>query len=119
MKENKESANLLTPAGDGFLSVDNKKQEALTELEHSTFTALETYSNVHRGSGHFSMVSTILYEKARDIVLEYLGLNKKNHIVIFCSPLRAEDLTEQLGQKSYRILSKSHCGFWNDLSKNL
>jgi len=110
MKENKESANLLTPTGDGFLSVDNKKQEALTELEHSTFTALETYSNVHRGSGHFSMVSTILYEKARDIVLEYLGLNKKNHIVIFCSPLRAEDLTEQLGQKSYRILSSQNIG---------
>ena len=56
----------------------NDIPEAFAELERGVHAALETYSNVHRGSGHNSMVSTHLYEQARDIVLEYLGLNKKN-----------------------------------------
>jgi hypothetical protein len=40
--------------------------------EESVFATLQTYSNVHRGSGHFPKVTTRLYEKAREIVLEYL-----------------------------------------------
>jgi selenocysteine lyase/cysteine desulfurase len=48
---------------------------AFAELERGVYAALETYSNVHRGSGHNSMVSTHLFEQARDIVLEYLGLS--------------------------------------------
>jgi selenocysteine lyase/cysteine desulfurase len=51
--------------------------EAFSELERGVQSALETYSNVHRGSGHYSMVSTHLYEQARNIVLEYLGLSKE------------------------------------------
>jgi hypothetical protein len=35
------------------------------------------------GSGHFSMVTTHLFEQAREIVLEYLGLSKRKYIVIF------------------------------------
>jgi len=48
---------------------DNKNAEAFTELERGVQAALETYSNVHRGSGHNSLVTTHLYEQARDIVL--------------------------------------------------
>ncbi len=70
--------------------------EALSELERAVHAALETYSNVHRGSGHNSMVSTRLFEQARDIVLEYLGLNKDKYVVIFCTPRRAELLKAQL-----------------------
>jgi len=43
--------------------------EAITELERGVHAALETYSNVHRGSGHNSMVTTHLFELGRDIVL--------------------------------------------------
>ena len=43
-----------------------------TELEQGVYSALETYSNVHRGSGQFSVVSTHLLEQARAIVLDYL-----------------------------------------------
>ena len=46
--------------------------EAYAELQRSIQAALETYSNVHRGSGHNSLVSTLLYEQARDIVLEHV-----------------------------------------------
>jgi len=68
----------------------NEIAEAFTELERGVQAALETYSNVHRGSGHNSLVSTHLYEQARDIVLEYLGLNKEKYMVIFGTPRRAE-----------------------------
>lgn len=53
--------------------------KAFAELELGVHAALETYSNVHRGSGHNSMVSTHLYEQARNIVLEYLGLDKAKY----------------------------------------
>jgi selenocysteine lyase/cysteine desulfurase len=83
---------------------------ATTELEQGIYAALETYSNVHRGSGHFSMVSTHLYEQARRIVLEYLGLNKNDYTVIFCSPRRAGTLKVQLDAGSYRLISSKEIG---------
>jgi selenocysteine lyase/cysteine desulfurase len=84
---------------------NNETAEAFTELERGVHAALETYSNVHRGSGHSSMVSTHLFEQARDIVLEYLGLNKSKYVVIFCTPRRAEVLKAQLKPESYQRVS--------------
>jgi hypothetical protein len=88
----------------------NEIAEAFTELERGVQAALETYSNVHRGSGHNSLVSTHLYEQARDIVLEYLGLNKDNYVVIFCTPRRAEVLKAQLEPESYQSVSSQDIG---------
>jgi selenocysteine lyase/cysteine desulfurase len=82
----------------------------IEEFEQGIYSALETYSNVHRGSGHFSMVSTHLYEKARRIVLEYLGLDKTQYTVIFCSPRRAKSLKVQLDPGSYRLISSKDIG---------
>lgn len=65
---------------------NNEVVDPFAELERAMHTALETYSNVHRGSGHNSMVTTYLYEQARDIILEYLGLKKGKYNVIFCTP---------------------------------
>jgi selenocysteine lyase/cysteine desulfurase len=79
---------------------------ALAELETGIQAALETYSNVHRGSGHNSLVTTQLYEQARDIVLEYLGLSKAKYTIIFCTPRRAD----LLKAKSYQILSSEDIG---------
>jgi hypothetical protein len=59
-----------------------KSIEALAALEQSIHTALGTYSNVHRGSGHNSLATTYLYEQAREIVLEYLGLDKAQYTTI-------------------------------------
>jgi|GEM_PF-5498047 len=58
--------------------------EALARSVHS---ALETYSNVHRGSGHFSEISTRLFEQAREVVLQYLELDRKKFTVIFGTPV--------------------------------
>lgn len=84
--------------------------EMLAELEHKVHTALETYANVHRGSGHYSQVSTVLFEQARDITLEYLGLSNNEHVVIFCTPRRARALEARLKPGSYRSLSSQEMG---------
>jgi selenocysteine lyase/cysteine desulfurase len=82
----------------------------IRELEQSVFSALETYSNVHRGSGHFSMVTTLLYEKARDIVLDYLGLVKGKYTVIFCTPARESALKALLNPVDFKGLSSRDIG---------
>ncbi len=88
----------------------NEIAEAFTELERGVQAALETYSNVHRGSGHNSLVSTHLYEQARDIVLEYMGLNKEKYMVIFGTPRQAELIITHLKPKSYQIASSQDIG---------
>jgi selenocysteine lyase/cysteine desulfurase len=89
---------------------NDKLSEAFAELEQAVFAALETYSNVHRGSGHYSTVTTSLYEEARKIVLDYLGLDKSRYVVIFCSPRKAEVLRAILKNENYHILSSSDFG---------
>lgn len=84
--------------------------EAFAELERGVYAALETYSNVHRGSGYNSMVTTRLFDEARNIVLEYLGLNKDLHVVIFCTPRSAVALVKQLKPDSFQILSSQDFG---------
>jgi len=91
-------------------SVESDSAHALIELEKGILAALETYSNVHRGSGHNSMVTTHLYEQARDIVLEYLNLSKTRYTVIFCTPRRAAILKSQLTPESYQIVSSQDIG---------
>lgn len=86
------------------------KTEVYAELERSTYAALETYANVHRGSGHNSLVSTLLYEQARAIILADLRLNQDQHTVIFCSPRRAEMFQAQLGRTSCRTVSSRDIG---------
>ncbi len=78
---------------------------ALAELERSVYAALETYANVHRGSGHFSQVSTALFEQARDITLDYLGLSRDQYVVVFCTPRRARALAARLKPGRYQSLS--------------
>ncbi len=79
-------------------------------LESSLMAALRHYSNVHRGSGHFSKVSTRLYERSAEVVLDILGLDKRNHAVIFLSPRRARMLSSKLKPGSYRLLSSRETG---------
>jgi selenocysteine lyase/cysteine desulfurase len=84
--------------------------EAYSMLEQGVQAALESYSNVHRGSGHNSIVTTHLFEQARDIILESLGLNKHRYVVIFCTPLRAATLIKQIGPESFHVVSSREIG---------
>jgi selenocysteine lyase/cysteine desulfurase len=79
-------------------------------LEHSIFTALETYTNVHRGSGIFSRITTDLYEASRDIILDYLGLEKEDYVVVFCTISRASRLFSKLSKVDYVILRDREIG---------
>jgi len=89
---------------------NNDRVEAFAELERGILEALGTYSNVHRGSGYNSMVSTHLYEQARDIILEYFGLKKGKFAVIFCTSHRAIALMAKLESKNYRYISSQDIG---------
>jgi hypothetical protein len=86
------------------------KSDVFNEIERGVHAALETYSNVHRGSGHFSMVTTNLFEKARSIVLEYLGLKKGRYVVVFCTKRMALLLSPQMKTENYRILASKDFG---------
>jgi selenocysteine lyase/cysteine desulfurase len=84
--------------------------DAFDQLEQGVHAALETYSNVHRGSGHHSMVSTHLFEQARAIVLDHLGLSKRQHVVIFGTPGTADRLAAQLRPGRYKTASSRDVG---------
>lgn len=88
----------------------NKSYQPFEVLERGVYAALETYSNVLRGSGHFSMATTHLFEQARNIVLEYLGLEKRKYIVLFCSPRGAEALKERMNPKDFQCVSVNDIG---------
>jgi hypothetical protein len=83
---------------------------AYSELEECMYAALETYSNVHRGSGHFSKVSTRLYDKSREIVLDFMGLNKRSYMVVFCTARRAPAFLKALKPGSYKTLRSNEFG---------
>ena len=66
-----------------------------SSLEKALYFALQHYSNVHRGTGHHSRISTMLYENARRSVRKHFSANR-NMVIIFCSPWRLECLLSQL-----------------------
>jgi selenocysteine lyase/cysteine desulfurase len=82
----------------------------LEKLEQTLHFALQCYSNVHRGMGHNSLISTGLYERARDVLLECLGIDC-SHTVIFCSPWRLECLLSQVRDSTdVKIVSSRDLG---------
>lgn len=58
------------------------------------YAALRVYSNVHRGTGQFSLASTELYERAREEVLRYAGLSPLRYTAVFLNPSRMAMLEE-------------------------
>jgi selenocysteine lyase/cysteine desulfurase len=110
MQKNETALNPIKPESETAPDRGRSGADAFTDLETGVFAALETYSNVHRGSGHFSVVSTSLYDRARAIVLEYLGLNKDTHVVIFCTQARANAIKKQLLPENYKCISSKDMG---------
>jgi selenocysteine lyase/cysteine desulfurase len=85
-------------------------EDAYALLENSMYAVLETYANVHRGSGPASAVTTYLYDKARLIVLTHLGLKPGDYIVVFCSPLRASLLAKTFKHNAFHMISSAEIG---------
>jgi selenocysteine lyase/cysteine desulfurase len=92
------------------MTTTNQTESAFKQLLSAVYSALETYSNVHRGSGHFSMATTRLFEHSRKVVLEYLALNKRKYVVIFCTAHRAHLLISQLEPESFKMVSSREIG---------
>ncbi|MFP4060974.1 MAG: aminotransferase class V-fold PLP-dependent enzyme [Bacteroidales bacterium] len=84
--------------------------DPFTRLANSIYRVLETYSNVHRGSGHKSVITTKLFEDARKVVLDYLGLNSDRYSVIFSTPRYGKLLGESLKQEQYEKISTHELG---------
>jgi selenocysteine lyase/cysteine desulfurase len=79
-------------------------------LERSVEAALKVYANVHRGVGHKSLVSTQVYEEARERLLAHWGWDRRRHTVIFGSPYRLRPLLGQLDPGTYRQLGSRDLG---------
>ena len=82
-----------------------RDQKMTSVLGQTIQQALETYSNVHRGSGYRSEITTRIFEEARKIVLDYLGLSPNKYTVIFCSPRRAAMMIKLLKPGEHEMLS--------------
>ena len=55
----------------------------LRRVRDAVNTFSDVYSSVHRGTGYKSRVSTDAYERARELVAHFLGVDEKTQVVIF------------------------------------
>ncbi len=62
---------------------ESERTDALRALRDAMTTVLETYSNVHRGQGQFSLASTELLEEARKITERFFGIDTEKWMVVF------------------------------------
>ena len=80
------------------------------QLKTGLNAAPETYANVHRGSGHASLVTTHLYEAARQIVLDCLQLKSKKYTLIFASPGRGNRFAVELPSNRFFMVTGEEVG---------
>ena len=78
----------LVPLLDGtmipYVNLDNAASTpALRRVKEKTDELMQWYSSVHRGSGYKSLLSTQLYDQAREIVLDFVGADPVDDCVIF------------------------------------
>ncbi|HEY6072351.1 MAG TPA: aminotransferase class V-fold PLP-dependent enzyme, partial [Anaerolineales bacterium] len=93
----------LVPLLDGrqvpYVNLDNAASTpALRRVVEKVQEAMTWYSSIHRGSGFKSMLSTQLYEEAREITLEYVGADPERDCIIFC-----KNTTEALNKLANRF----------------
>ena len=65
---------------------------------------MEWYSNIHRGTGFKSLLSTHYFELARQIVAKFFNVNFNNHLVIF-----GKNGTEAINKLARRIPLPKDC----------
>lgn len=67
-----------------YVNLDNAASTpALLSVQRAVDEFMPYYSSVHRGTGFKSQISTHAYEAARQIVLDFLGANPRQHTCIF------------------------------------
>jgi len=93
----------LVPTLDGtlrpYINLDNAASTPIARpVKEKVDEFMEWYSAVHRGSGFKSQVSTDAYEKAREIVAEFVGADLSERTLIF-----VRNATEALNRCAARI----------------
>ena len=74
------------------------------------YAALRRYSNVHRGTGHHSILSTELFERARGIVREHVNAGP-DHVVLLVTPWKLDGLLGSLKpQTAVQVVSSAELG---------
>ncbi len=82
-----------------YINLDNAASTpALLAVQKSVNDYLIYYSSVHRGTGFKSQLSTHAYEKARQIVLDFLGASEATHTCIF-----GKNTTEAINKMARRF----------------
>lgn len=82
-----------------YVNLDNAASTpVLREVLDTVNRFMEWYSSVHRGAGFKSQVSTHAYEEAREIVADFVGANRAEHVVIF-----GKNATEAINKVSWRL----------------
>ena len=105
--------NNLIPLGDGSkVPCINFDNAATTPPFSSVINKINSfspyYSSVHRGTGYKSILSSQFYEKARDIVLDFVKGDPEFHTVIF-----VKNTTEAINKLSYRLMDEiKHSSFY-------
>ncbi len=89
---------------------NNPSDKTFEKLLKGVYAALETYANVHRGSGFNSELTTQLYEEARQLILYEMGFDRNSHTLIFCSRKRTQKLIVQLNANDYTLLCSEDFG---------
>ena len=93
----------LVPTLDGtlrpYINLDNAASTPIARpVKEKVDEFMEWYSAVHRGSGFKSQVSTEAYEKAREIVAEFVGADLSERTLIF-----VRNATEAINRCAARI----------------
>jgi selenocysteine lyase/cysteine desulfurase len=82
-----------------YVNLDNAASTpALACVRDTVDEFLEWYSNVHRGTGYKSRLSSWAFERARDRVARFVGADPKREVVIFC-----KNATEAINRLAHRL----------------
>ncbi len=83
----------------------NHHGEYFSAFKNQVYSALETYANVHRGSGQKSLITTRLYEHARAVIANYLQLDDRKHVLIFATAFSAEMIKSTAAKAMYKEIT--------------
>jgi len=90
---------LLGGSSRPYINLDNAASTpALRGVQQKVNEFLGWYSSVHRGSGFKSLLSTQVYEQARQVVARFVGADPHTHSVIF-----GKNTTEAINKLAHRL----------------
>ena len=79
-----QTVKLLDGSYRTYINLDNAASTpAFTSVRQAVDDSLNWYASVHRGSGYKSLVSTHLYEQARETVANFVGADMDQESIIF------------------------------------